>query len=121
MATLEGENMEVYKITDQGLWRGVTTLLLIWSAGFCLPVTALMMQNSGIAPLQASTTWEIMSPSFLQEEATLRDVAFLNSTHGWVVGQNKTGLRNGIILYTNDSGDSWQLQVYNHSQICLFC
>jgi photosystem II stability/assembly factor-like uncharacterized protein len=117
MATLEGENMEVYKITDQGLWRGVTTLLLIWSAGFCLPVTALMMQNSGIAPLQASTTWEIMSPSFLQEEATLRDVAFLNSTHGWVVGQNKTGLRNGIILYTNDSGDSWQLQVYNHSQM----
>ena len=116
MATLEGENMELHEITKQGLWGGVTTLLLIWSAVFSLPVTALMMQNSGISPLQASTTWEILSHSFLQKEATLFDVAFLNSTHGWVVGQNETGLGDGIILYTNDSGDSWQLQVYNRSQ-----
>ena len=56
IATLEGEDVEVHRITNQGLWRGVTILLLIWSAGFSLPVTALMMPNSGIAPLQASTS-----------------------------------------------------------------
>jgi len=116
MATLEGENMEVHRITNQGLWGGVTTLLLIWSAGFSLPVTALMMQNSGISPLQASTSWEILSHSFIQKEATFRDVAFLNATHGWVVGQKEVGLGGGIILYTNDSGDSWQLQFHNYSQ-----
>jgi hypothetical protein len=38
IATLEEENMEVHEITSQGLWGGVTILLLIWSAGFSLPV-----------------------------------------------------------------------------------
>ena len=108
--------MEVHKITNQGLWGIATTLMLVWSAGFSLPVTALMMQNSGISPLQSSTTWEILSHSFIQKEATLRDVAFLNATHGWVVGQKEVGLGGGIILYTNDSGDSWQLQFHNYSQ-----
>jgi photosystem II stability/assembly factor-like uncharacterized protein len=116
MATLEGGNMEVHKITNQGLWGIATTLMLVWSAGFSLPVTVLMMQNSGISPLQASTTWEILSHSFIQKESTLRDVAFLNATHGWVVGQKEVGLGGGIILYTNDSGDSWQLQFHNYSQ-----
>jgi len=81
IATLEGENIEVHRITNQGLWGGFTTLLLLWSAGFSLPVQA-----------------------------------FLNATHGWVVGVNETTLSGGIILYTNDSGDSWQLQAYNRSQ-----
>ncbi len=106
----------MHRITNQGLWGGFTTLLLLWSAGFSLPVTALMMQNSGISPLQASTSWEILNHSFIQKESTLFDVAFLNATHGWVVGVNETTLSGGIILYTNDSGDSWQLQAYNRSQ-----
>ena len=108
--------MAVHRITNQGLWGVVTTLLLVWSAGFSLPITALAMQNPDISPLQASTTWEILSHSFLQKEATLRDVAFINATHGWVVGQKEVGLGGGIILYTNDSGDSWQLQFHNYSQ-----
>jgi photosystem II stability/assembly factor-like uncharacterized protein len=52
----------------------------------------------------------------MQDETELRDVFFLNATHGWVVGQNETGLGGGIILRTTDGGDSWQLQFYNRSQ-----
>ncbi len=69
---------------------------------------------SSYTPLQASnTTWVRLSSDY--PDAVFADVSFLNSTHGWIAGRATSEYSsNAIVLYTEDSGYSWQLQ-YNHS------
>ena len=68
-----------------------------------------------LAP-QSITTWEILNHEYSQDETVFFDMCFINATHGWVVGQNETGLGGSIILFTNNGGISWNLQLYNESQ-----
>ena len=43
--------------------------------------------------------------------AVFTDVAFLNETHGWVVGQwTSASSGNGIVMYTSDGGVTWTTQ-----------
>lgn len=50
-------------------------------------------------------------------DAVFSDVAFLNETHGWVVGQWVEGSSgNGIILHTADAGQTWQTQLKNGTE-----
>jgi len=88
----------------------------LWFTSSGTTVTALVMQDDGVSTLQEEASWEISDHPFIQAETTLRNVAFLNATHGWVVGQNETGLGGGIILHTTDGGGSWELQLYNRTQ-----
>ncbi|MGY5873586.1 MAG: YCF48-related protein [Candidatus Thorarchaeota archaeon] len=74
-----------------------------------------LVEKQSFTPMQAPATWQIQDHSYFHEDTTFRDVCFINSTHGWVVGQNKTGLGGGIILNTEDAGNSWNLQLYNNS------
>jgi len=64
----------------------------------------------GLTPMQASgATWELLHSDY--PEALFRDVKFLNSTYGWVVGQkNELPASDLLVLHTTDGGDSWQLQ-----------
>ncbi|MHA1934571.1 MAG: YCF48-related protein [Candidatus Thorarchaeota archaeon] len=48
---------------------------------------------------------------------TFWDVHFVNETHGWVIGKNGSGIYGGMVLSTIDAGNSWQVQLYNESQI----
>jgi photosystem II stability/assembly factor-like uncharacterized protein len=88
----------------------------VWSVSFDIPVEALELQDEITTLTQSIASWQILNHRYMQDETVLRDVVFLNATHGWVVGQNETGLGGGIILRTTDGGDSWELQFYNRSQ-----
>ncbi len=96
-------------------WSSITILILMLFASFDIAVASGLHDGSRV-PLQASASWQILNHPFQQDEAELRGVVFLNATHGWVVGQNETGLGGGIILHTINGGDSWELQLYNRSQ-----
>ncbi len=107
------------KPVDGVIWYnalGIIIILLI--LGNCTntyPATSTMIERQSFEPMQGAATWQILDHAFFHQDTTFRDVCFVNSTHGWVVGQNKTGLGGGIILNTEDSGDSWHLQLYKSS------
>jgi LPXTG-motif cell wall-anchored protein len=62
-----------------------------------------------------TTTWMAMNQNYT--DAVFTDVAFLNETHGWVVGYwTGSGMGNGIILHTSDAGETWQTQLKNGSE-----
>jgi photosystem II stability/assembly factor-like uncharacterized protein len=60
-------------------------------------------------------TWMLVSSDW-DLDVELRDVKFINATHGWIVGKNGTGIYGGIVLHSSDGGQSWSLQLYNSSQ-----
>jgi len=64
---------------------------------------------------QAGFTWEIVNHGFESDDAIWSDIAFINATHGWVIGQNQSSFGNGIILHTTDGGSTWLLQLYSNS------
>jgi len=74
-----------------------------------------MSSGASGVPLQASgTTWELLESDY--PEAVFSDVAFLNSTHGWIVGEENEILASDLlVLHTSNGGDSWQLQ-YSHTR-----
>jgi photosystem II stability/assembly factor-like uncharacterized protein len=58
-------------------------------------------------------TWGLLESDY--PDAEYRDVSFTNVTHGWIIGQKSSNYPlEAIVLFTDDGGDSWQLQ-YNHS------
>ena len=70
-----------------------------------------------VGPEQTQTsTWESLETDY--PEATYRDVEFINASHGWVVGiSNSSTSMGGIILYTEDSGNSWETQLLDDNQL----
>lgn len=91
-------------------------LILVYSTN-SFPANMLLMKKQAFESNSETTTWQILDHSFFHQDTTFRDISFINSTHGWAVGQNKTGLGGGIILNTKDCGDSWQLQFYESSHL----
>ncbi|MFW9893694.1 MAG: WD40/YVTN/BNR-like repeat-containing protein [Candidatus Thorarchaeota archaeon] len=94
----------------------VTVLLFLSSFVLMEHVSA-----SSINSPQNGVVWEKSQYSLEDADLKLRDVKFINSTHGWIVGEDRTGTYGGIVFSTNDSGESWILQLNNtspyHSQI----
>ena len=83
-------------------------IVLILVAGM---ISQPLMASGGLyEPKQASaTTWELLESDY--PDSIFSDVSFINVTHGWIVGQkDSTPFSDVIILYTNDSGESWQLR-----------
>jgi photosystem II stability/assembly factor-like uncharacterized protein len=91
-------------------------VLILTSTIWGVAVSGAASIGLSIIPAQSGTTWEILNHEFLSEDIRQRDVVFVNATHGWVLSQKEAGTRQGMILYTNDSGDSWYQQYYNASQ-----
>ena len=87
------------------LHPGPSVVLLATSSG---STTFIAAQNEFI--------WEVLEHDFLVDDVIPWDIAFANSTHGWVLSQNQTSFVHGIILNTVNGGDSWQLQYSNASQ-----
>jgi photosystem II stability/assembly factor-like uncharacterized protein len=67
-------------------------------------------------PLQSDgLTWEMVEHDY--PDAIFRDVAFLDATHGWVIGQlDSTSPTDVVVLYTDDGGDSWQVKMSEEEQ-----
>jgi photosystem II stability/assembly factor-like uncharacterized protein len=60
--------------------------------------------------------WEELANPYTDTEVTFRDIVFINETHGWVVGITTEGIGGGVILHTNDGGNSWQEQHHDTTQ-----
>jgi len=67
-------------------------------------------------PLQSDgLTWEMVEHDY--PGAIFRDVAFLDATHGWVIGQlGSTIPTDVVVLYTDDGGSSWQVKMSEEEQ-----
>jgi photosystem II stability/assembly factor-like uncharacterized protein len=91
-----------------GLATAVFFLLLLSLAFSGIPAS--LASGVSHAPMQTSdTTWELLDTGY--PGGVFWDVAFLNSTHGWMVGSENTTVGSDlIVLHTEDSGDSWVLQ-----------
>ena len=87
-------------------------VILLMMSSVMVPFT--MASGDVYSPAQSSeTTWELVESDYPDGE--FWDVSFINSTHGWIVGQeNSTFSSDLIVLYTIDSGDTWQLQYNDH-------
>jgi len=87
--------------------------IVIWISS--LMIQPVFIQDSYFTLSQTSvTTWELLNSDF--PDAVFRDVLFINSTHGWIVGRAMEGLSsNAIVLHTKNGGDSWQVQ-YNRDE-----
>ncbi|MGY5854047.1 MAG: YCF48-related protein [Candidatus Thorarchaeota archaeon] len=76
---------------------------------------ALTVNESGPHASQTGTIWVRMSHHYVRNNVMALDIVFRNSTHGWALSQNKTSFGDGIILHSNDSGLTWNLQYYNET------
>jgi len=75
----------------------------------------LILGPVSVIDAQETTTWIAMQQEYT--EAVFSDVAFLNETHGWVVGQWTEGSSgNGIVMHTNDAGETWETQLKNGTE-----
>ena len=70
-------------------------------------------------PLQSDgLTWEMVEHDY--PSAIFRDVAFLDATHGWVIGRlDSTIPTDVVVLYTDDGGDSWQVKMSEEEQYLM--
>jgi len=75
---------------------------------------SLVIVSGATTENQNTTTWMAMDQNYTN--AAFSDVAFLNATHGWVVGQwTGESSGNGIVMYTNDAGVTWETQLKNNT------
>ncbi|MHA2025447.1 MAG: WD40/YVTN/BNR-like repeat-containing protein [Candidatus Thorarchaeota archaeon] len=89
------------------IFSGILIVLLISHSNFSLVSSS---------PTENDSVWENLNHDFIRRHTLPWDILFRNETHGWVLSQNKTGFVDGMILYTDDGGDSWHLQYSNASQ-----
>ena len=57
--------------------------------------------------------WMEIEHDYIRLDAMPTDIKFRDECHGWALSQNRKGLGNGIILFSNDTGLSWNLQYFN--------
>jgi photosystem II stability/assembly factor-like uncharacterized protein len=100
------------KYTNPLLFISIFFILINPSLGIPIQVDNMMF------PCVTTTTiWEEISHQYIREGAIPWDIVFINATHGWMISQNITAWGHGIVLYTNDSGLSWRLQLYNETSL----
>lgn len=85
-------------------------MILILGLTSIIPSSVLV--SASVVDAQETTTWIAMEQNYT--DAVFTDVAFLNESHGWVVGQWTGGSSgNGIVMYTKDAGITWETQLKN--------
>lgn len=96
---------------------GVILILLIaGSISTSILGTGLDEQDYSIYMQQEETTWKTITHQYSSNDVVFNDIAFINETHGWIVGENGTGIRGGLILHTTDGGETWDAQLYDSTQ-----
>lgn len=64
---------------------------------------------------QNGAIWNQSQFDLPSSDLRFKDVKFVNSTHGWIVGEDLAGKYGGVVINTKDGGDSWNLQFNNTS------
>jgi photosystem II stability/assembly factor-like uncharacterized protein len=87
-----------------------------------LTLSVLQLRASAMTlftPLQSDgLTWEMVEHDY--PGAIFEDVAFLDATHGWVIGQlDWTTPTDVVVLYTDNGGDSWQVKMSEEEQYLM--
>lgn len=59
--------------------------------------------------------WQSLPHGLDSTDIEFKDVSFINSTHGWIVGEDNSDKYGGVILQTNNSGNNWHLKLFNQS------
>ncbi len=108
-------NMKLVRFSFQQVILYVMIICIIMDTP-ALATGRIIQHKSGSNVAENHPIWEIMHHGFESDDAIMSDIAFFNDTHGWVVGQNESGLGNGIILHTIDGGKTWNQQLANASQ-----
>lgn len=87
-------------------------------SGIYLPsnIGQISMKRGVALSLGALSEWNLITNNYNHPDTWFRDVEFVNGTHGWIVGENGTLSREGIILHTTDGGHTWDLQLYDETQ-----
>ncbi|MFX0013549.1 MAG: WD40/YVTN/BNR-like repeat-containing protein [Promethearchaeota archaeon] len=101
------------------LSQGYTGLIIIAIlSGIYLPSNSgqISMKRGVALSLGALSEWALITNNYIHPDTWFRDVVFVNATHGWIVGENGTLSRGGIILHTIDGGQTWNLQFYEKIQ-----
>ncbi|MGY5853704.1 MAG: YCF48-related protein [Candidatus Thorarchaeota archaeon] len=90
-------------------------------AVFCIIITPYLTNSITVAMSKSTslqdneTIWKEIEHEFIRNDVMPWDIAFRNVTHGWALSQNRSSLGRGIILHSNDSGNTWHLQLYNQT------
>jgi photosystem II stability/assembly factor-like uncharacterized protein len=96
--------------------RGYKTLVLIVIlSGVYLPSN--FSHEEGNSVIIGILEWDLITCDYTQADTTFFDVAFVNETHGWIVGENGTLSKGGIILHSTNGGHTWNLQLYDKTQL----
>ncbi len=98
----------------------LNAVLLLILLGFAY--TGLFVGSTDAATMEPAqtqtTTWISLESDY--PEAKFRDVEFINSSHGWVVGILYPNITSGgIILHTEDGGDTWETQLADDTQLFM--
>jgi photosystem II stability/assembly factor-like uncharacterized protein len=93
----------------------IMLFVLILSPIFINGITLGVDEYDVTAKAQEDKTWEILNHAYIDADTVFYDIKFLNETHGWVVGDIGSTIHKGVVLHTNDSGDTWFLQLYRIS------
>lgn len=95
--------------------RKTHLVVLLGLCGLVLTAYPSLVIVTGVASEeQPTSTWVAMDQNYT--DAAFSDVAFLNETHGWIVGQwTDVSSGNGIVMYTKDAGVTWVTQLKNDS------
>lgn len=88
----------------------------IVSISATLVIMMLILGSAQPATTPNTPTWDILDNPYSGSDVSYKDVRFLNGTHGYVVGVTTEGIGGGVILFTNDSGNSWSEQYHDESQ-----
>jgi len=95
----------------------ILLLILLVFGNASLPIISTDATTTGPAQTQA-TTWISLDSDY--PEAKFKDVEFVNSSHGWVVGiLYPDTFSGGVILHTENGGDTWETQLADDSQLFL--
>ncbi|TFH10098.1 MAG: hypothetical protein E4H14_03155 [Candidatus Thorarchaeota archaeon] len=94
--------------------RSNLIILILVFVLFCVAGFPSILVSASATDNQTAT-WIAMEQEYT--EAVFSDVAFLNETHGWVVGQWAEGSSgNGIVMHTADAGETWETQLKNGTE-----
>ncbi|MDF1541171.1 MAG: YCF48-related protein [Candidatus Thorarchaeota archaeon] len=91
-------------------------LIFLGPLGVVGTAEAISHSEPSFNSMQEGVVWDSIEHDYSSSYAVFRDISFINETHGWIVGENGTGIKGGIILHTNDGGVTWNLQLYNETQ-----
>jgi LPXTG-motif cell wall-anchored protein len=99
-------------LLDQSIRKSHLVVVVLLCGMVLTLCPSLISGSEGATENQSTATWTVLHQNYTH--AAFSDVAFLNETHGWVVGQwTDEGSGNGIVMYTNDAGMTWETQLKN--------